>query len=173
MTRAGILEFMRSQSLAVQASVSPRGTPQAAVVGFIVTDDFEIIFDSVDSARKVANLRRNAACAFVIGGMLNGDERTVQVEGIIDEPAGVDLERLKELYSVASLQRFQSVSASDHRIYVLKAEVPKLKSQGPVSCETPAVRSRGPRMIPTTMCFGMREAESQAERIWRHPQPPV
>jgi len=109
-TRAGILEFMRSQSLAVQASVSPRGTPQAAVVGFIVTDDFEIIFDSVDSARKVVNLRRNAACAFVIGGMLNGDERTVQVEGIIDEPAGVDLERLKELYFV----RFPDGRARQH-----------------------------------------------------------
>ena len=39
-------------------------------------------------------------CAFVIGGMLNGDERTVQIEGITDEPAGADLERLKELYFV-------------------------------------------------------------------------
>jgi len=99
-TRPEILEFVRSHSLAVQASVSPRGAPQAAVVGFIVTDHFEIVFDSVDTARKVVNLRRNAACAFVIGGMLNGDERTVQCEGITDEPAGADLERLKELYFV-------------------------------------------------------------------------
>jgi hypothetical protein len=91
---------MRSHSLAVEASVSPRGTPQAAVVGFIVTDDFEIVFDTVDTARKVVNLRRNAACAFVIGGMLNGDERTVQIEGTVDEPAGADLARLKELYFV-------------------------------------------------------------------------
>jgi len=89
---------MRRHSLAVQASVSPRQTPQVAVVGFIVTDDFEILFDTVDSTRKVFNLRRNAACAFVVGGMLNGDERTVQYEGIADEPAGADLARLKELY---------------------------------------------------------------------------
>ena len=100
MTRHDILTFMRSHSLAVQASVSARGTPQAAVVGFIVTDDFEIIFDTVDTTRKVVNLRRNAVCAFVIGGMLNGDERTVQYEGITDEPAGADLERLKELYFI-------------------------------------------------------------------------
>ena len=100
MTRPDILKFMRSHSLAVQASVSPRGTPQAAVVGFIVTDDFEIIFDTIETTRKVVNLRRNAACAFVIGGMSNGDERTVQYEGITDEPAGADLERLKELYFV-------------------------------------------------------------------------
>ena len=97
-TRPEILEFMRGHSLAVQAAVSPSGAPQAAVVGFIVTDDFEIVFDTVDTTRKVVNLRRNAACAFVIGGMLNGDERTVQYEGITDEPAGTELERLKDLY---------------------------------------------------------------------------
>ena len=96
-TRTDILEFMRRSSLAVQASVSPAGAPQAAVVGFIVTDDFEVVFDTVDTTRKVVNLRRNARCALVIGGMVNGDERTVQYEGITDEPTGADLERLKGL----------------------------------------------------------------------------
>ena len=91
---------MRSHSLAVQASVSPVDAPQAAVVGFIVTDDFEVVFDTVNTTRKVANLRRNARCALVIGGIVNGDERTVQLEGIADEPTGSDLERLKELYFV-------------------------------------------------------------------------
>jgi len=99
-TRADVLEFMRSHSLAVQASVSPVDAPQAAVVGFIVTDDFEVVFDTVNTTRKVANLRRNARCALVIGGIINGDERTVQLEGIADEPTGSDLERLKELYFV-------------------------------------------------------------------------
>jgi hypothetical protein len=61
---------MRSHSLAVQASVSPRGAPQAAFVGFIVTDHFKIVFDSVDTGRKVVNLRRNAACALVIGAAM-------------------------------------------------------------------------------------------------------
>jgi hypothetical protein len=32
--------------------------------------------------------------------MAEGDERTVQLEGITDEPAGEDLERLKALYFV-------------------------------------------------------------------------
>jgi hypothetical protein len=36
--------------------------------------------------------------ALVIGGMTPGDERTVQYEGIADEPTGHDLELLKELY---------------------------------------------------------------------------
>jgi len=98
MTRAELLTFMRGHSLAVQASVSAVDAPQAAVVGFAVTDDFEIVFDTLETTRKVVNLRRNAHCALVIGGLLDGDERTVQYEGIADEPSGQELEGLKEVY---------------------------------------------------------------------------
>jgi uncharacterized protein YhbP (UPF0306 family) len=89
---------MRLRSLAVEATVSADGAPQAAAVGFVVTDDFEIFFDTLDSTRKFHNLRANAAVAFVIGGTSEGDENTVQYEGIADEPAGEDLMRLKQLY---------------------------------------------------------------------------
>jgi general stress protein 26 len=98
MTAAELLTFMRGHSLAVQASVSPSSSPQAAVVGFVVSDSFEVFFDSVDSTRKVTNLRRNPRVAFVIGGPTEGHERTVQYEGVADEPAGDELERLKQLY---------------------------------------------------------------------------
>lgn len=98
MNRADILQFMREHLLAVEASVSAAGAPQAAVVGFVVTDDFEIVFDSLDTTRKLANLRRNTRCALVIGGLTKGDERTVQFEGIADEPRGADLERVKAFY---------------------------------------------------------------------------
>jgi hypothetical protein len=89
---------LREQSLAVQASVSAAGGPQAAVVGIVVTDDFEVFFDTVDTNRKVVNLRSNRKIAFVIGGTTDGEERTVQYEGISDEPTGTELRRLKELY---------------------------------------------------------------------------
>ena len=36
----------------------------------------------------------------VIGGLTDGDERTVQYEGIADEPNGVELEGLKARYFV-------------------------------------------------------------------------
>ncbi|HEV3142295.1 MAG TPA: pyridoxamine 5'-phosphate oxidase family protein [Gemmataceae bacterium] len=98
MSRAEILHFLRSHTLAVQASVSPHGAPQAAVVGFVVTDQFEICFDTLDTTRKVQNLRRNPNIAFVIGGLIAGDERTAQYEGIADEPNGPELDRLKEFY---------------------------------------------------------------------------
>jgi len=98
MTRAELLRFMRGHTLAVQSSVSPSGAPQAAVVGFVVTDDFEVFFDTIDTTRKVRNLRRNPKIAFGIGGLTNGDERTAQYEGAADEPSGVELQRLKEIY---------------------------------------------------------------------------
>jgi general stress protein 26 len=98
MTTAELLRFMREHVLAVQSSVSATGAPQAAVVGFVVTDDFEIFFDTDAGSRKVANLRRNPAVAFVVGGTTPGDERTVQFEGVADEPGGAELQRLKELY---------------------------------------------------------------------------
>jgi hypothetical protein len=100
MPRSDVLEFMRSHTLAVEASVSQLDAPQAAVVGFVVTNDFEIVFDCLSTTRKVINLRQNPRCTFVIGGLVNGDERSVQYEGIADEPGGDELTRLKELYFV-------------------------------------------------------------------------
>lgn len=96
-----LLEFLRQHRLAVQASVSATGSPQAAVVGFAVTDQFEIVFDTLASSRKAHNLRQNSRLALVIGGSTAGDERTVQYEGIADEPAGAELERLKQVYYAA------------------------------------------------------------------------
>ena len=98
MTPIELLAFLRGHSLAVQASVSPAVAPQAAVVGFAVTDRFELFFDTVDTTRKVQNLRRNPKVAFVIGGLTSGDERTVQYEGVADEPVGAELAQLQEVY---------------------------------------------------------------------------
>jgi nitroimidazol reductase NimA-like FMN-containing flavoprotein (pyridoxamine 5'-phosphate oxidase superfamily) len=98
MKRAELLEFMRAQRYVVQASVSSANSPQAAVVGIVVTDEFEIFFDTLDSTRKARNLRGNPKIAFVIGGSGPDDQRSMQVEGLADEPAGEELARLKQLY---------------------------------------------------------------------------
>lgn len=97
MTRTELLQFMRRFHFAVQSSVSSVGGPQAAVIGIVVTNDFEIVFDTLQQSRKVQNLRRDGRIALVIGGA-DGEERTVQYEGVVDEPRGEDLERLKALY---------------------------------------------------------------------------
>ena len=98
MNRSAILAFMRRHRVAVQASVSAAGSAQAAVVGIAVTDRFEIVFDTLGSSRKAQNLRRNPKVAFVIGGLVDGEERTVQYEGLADEPTGEELERVKQAY---------------------------------------------------------------------------
>lgn len=101
MTPAALLAFLRSQRLAVQASVGADGAAQAAIVGFAVTDALELVFDTLESTRKMLNLRRNPRIALVIGGWSDGDERTVQYEGIADEPQGAERERITAAYYAA------------------------------------------------------------------------
>jgi hypothetical protein len=93
-----LLEFMRTQRFAVEASCARDGAAQAALVGVAVTDALEIVFDTLDTTRKARNLRASPRAAFVLGGWLAGDERTVQFEGIADEPDGAELERIKQAY---------------------------------------------------------------------------
>ena len=97
-TRAALLEFLRSHRYAVQSSTHSTGAPQSAVVGFAISDNFEIVFDTLATSRKAHNLRHHSPIAFVIGGLLPNDERTVQYEGIADEPTGTDRTRLTDLY---------------------------------------------------------------------------
>lgn len=84
MTRAGLLSFLRRHRYAVQASVSPTGTPQAALVGVAVSDDLELVFDTLASSRKARNLASKGHIALVFGGTAPDAERTVQIEGTAD-----------------------------------------------------------------------------------------
>jgi len=93
--RAELLAFLRRHRLCVQASVSEAGAPQAAVIGFGVSDDLEIVFDTLGTTRKMANLRRDPRIALVVGW---DEEQTVQIDGVVDEPTGVELDRLKLVY---------------------------------------------------------------------------
>jgi general stress protein 26 len=97
-SRSDLLAFMRQQQYAVQASVSASGTPQAAVVGIVVSDRLEVFFDTLASSRKAVNLRHNSAIALTIGSLDDGAQRSVQLEGIADEPLGAELDRLLALY---------------------------------------------------------------------------
>ena len=98
LARAHLLAFMRQEPYAVQASVSASGKPQVATIGVVVSDRFEVFFDTLDTTRKAVNLRRNPAVAMALGPTAAATERTVQLEGTADEPRGEDLQRLLELY---------------------------------------------------------------------------
>jgi hypothetical protein len=95
MTRTELLHFLRAQSWAVQASVDATGAPQAAVIGVAVTDDLELVFDTLSETRKAQNLRRSPRIALVFGW---DDAQTVQFEGLADEPTGAALTALQAVY---------------------------------------------------------------------------
>jgi hypothetical protein len=98
MNRTDLLAFLRRHRLCVQASLAGTGAPQAAVVGYGVSDDLNIVFDTLGTTRKMANLRRDPRIALVIGW---DDEQTVQIEGVADEPAGTELAGVKLVYFAA------------------------------------------------------------------------
>jgi hypothetical protein len=95
MTRVELLRFLQKQRLGVVASTSPDGDAQSALVGIAVTEQLEIVFDTLSSTRKCRNLRRHPRASVVVGW---DEEITVQYEGIADEPTGPELDRLKEIY---------------------------------------------------------------------------
>jgi uncharacterized pyridoxamine 5'-phosphate oxidase family protein len=95
MIRADLVTFLRRHRHAVEATVTPAGAPQAAVIGIVVTDALELFFDTESTSRKYGNLQHRSSIAFVIGW---DEEQTVQYEGIADEPRGDELTRLKALY---------------------------------------------------------------------------
>jgi pyridoxine/pyridoxamine 5'-phosphate oxidase len=98
MTKAELFGFISGCKLAVLGSVSPEGFPQAALVGIAVTEELEIVFDTLDTTRKFRNLVADGRASFVIGWE---GEKTVQLEGEAFLPEGEELERYKKIYFAA------------------------------------------------------------------------
>ena len=97
-TRETIYDFIRARKLAVISTIGSRGEPQSALVGFAVSPDLEIVFDTVNTSRKYPNLKHDPNIAIVFGWE---DETTVQFEGLASEPAGEELHRAKAIYFAA------------------------------------------------------------------------
>ncbi|HLZ03781.1 MAG TPA: pyridoxamine 5'-phosphate oxidase family protein [Bradyrhizobium sp.] len=89
-----LLPFLRAHRLAVVSTVRA-GAPQAAVVGIAATDTLDIIFDTLSTSRKYANIVADPRVALAIGW---DAEQTVQIEGIADIPAGDELAACKQAY---------------------------------------------------------------------------
>jgi Pyridoxamine 5'-phosphate oxidase len=100
MTKVELFEFMSGCKLGVLGSVSPEGVPQSALVGIAVSEELEIIFDTLDTTRKFRNLTANCRTSFVIGWE---GEKTVQFEGEAFLPKGEELDWYKKIYFAAWL----------------------------------------------------------------------
>jgi PPOX class probable F420-dependent enzyme len=92
--RTELIRFVQRQRLAVVASLGPDGAPQSAVVGIGTSETGEIVFDTLGTSRKAQNLRRDPRVSLVVWE----GERTVQVDGLADEPPGEARDRLREVY---------------------------------------------------------------------------
>ena len=93
-----VFQFMNSGRLAVLATVGEGQQPEAALMGFAVTPQLEIVFDTVKSSRKYPNLKKNPRVAWVIGCTT---EVTVQYEGVAEELHGEELAKYKKIYFAA------------------------------------------------------------------------
>jgi hypothetical protein len=56
MEQSVLLQFMHAQKWSVAAIVSGENAPQAAVIGVVIADRFEVVFDTVTDARKQSTL---------------------------------------------------------------------------------------------------------------------
>ncbi|HEX6496505.1 MAG TPA: pyridoxamine 5'-phosphate oxidase family protein [Acidobacteriaceae bacterium] len=102
MEQAELLAYMRSQRLGVLGTLAPAGEPQAALVGYAVTPDLALLFDTLRTTRKYRNIMANPRVSFTVGNTAgSGDERTAQYEGIAEELAGDSLARLRPVYFAA------------------------------------------------------------------------
>jgi general stress protein 26 len=90
-----VFRFMDAERLGVLSTATKAGRPEAALMGFAVTPELEIVFDTVRSSRKYPNLKENPRVAWVVGCTT---EITVQYEGEAFELEGEELAKYKKIY---------------------------------------------------------------------------
>jgi hypothetical protein len=95
MTVPDLYAFLSQLKLGVLSTIGPENVPQSALVGIAVSEDLEIIFDTVKTSRKFPNLIARSTCSFVIGWAA---EQTVQYEGRADELSGDALAHFQQIY---------------------------------------------------------------------------
>ena len=90
-----VYEFMDGEKLAVLSTARKDARPEAALMGFAMTPELEIVFDTVRNSRKYPILKENPRVAWVVGCT---SEITVQYEGEASELEGEELARYKKVY---------------------------------------------------------------------------
>ena len=95
MTLEEVFDIARRKRFFVISTVNESGAPEAALMGFALTEANEIVFDTLASSRKAVNLARNPNAALVIGW---DDNMSLQIEGSARRPVGDDLASAKAAY---------------------------------------------------------------------------
>jgi pyridoxine/pyridoxamine 5'-phosphate oxidase len=90
-----VFNIVRRKRFAVVSTAHDSGAPESALVGFALTHENEIVFDTLSTTRKAANLARRPAASLVIGW---DDDISIQIEGDARQPVDDDLARVKAAY---------------------------------------------------------------------------
>jgi pyridoxine/pyridoxamine 5'-phosphate oxidase len=90
-----VFELIKAKRLAVVSTVDASGAPESALVGFALTAARDIVFDTLASSRKAANLAVRPETAVVVGW---DDDISVQIEGMARRPQGEALADVKAAY---------------------------------------------------------------------------
>ena len=99
MEKTELLAYLRASGSVCSARSLATTSLRAALVGYAVTSDLEILFDTVRTSRKYGNMIANPRVSFTVGNTVGkGDERTAQYEGIAEELAGESLARFQPVY---------------------------------------------------------------------------
>lgn len=92
-TKELIYLYIHQQKLGTVSTVNLENKPESAVVGIAVSENLEIIFDTVKTSRKYKNILYKPDVALVIGW---DEEITVQYEGtaeVLDDSVEGDILR--------------------------------------------------------------------------------
>ena len=98
MDKTALCTFMTRARYGVVSSLAADGTPQSALVGVAITPELEIVFDTLKTTRKYANLSARPACSVALWW---GGEQTVQIDGVALEPSGAALDLYRQIYFAA------------------------------------------------------------------------
>lgn len=77
------LEFLKSNTTVVVATIAADGKPQAATVNYFIDDDFNFYFATRTNTRKFKNLAANKNIALVVG--TGPDPKTLQMNGVAEQ----------------------------------------------------------------------------------------
>lgn len=113
-----LLAFLASQHLGVLATISERGTPQAALVGITETAELHIIFGTANTSRKYANIKRDPNVALVIGHDMDAGI-TVQYEGIAQELSGEASEKCRQAHLAKNPRAKKFAFANNQRWFLV------------------------------------------------------
>ena len=120
MTLEEVFDIAKTKRYLVVSTVNESGAPEAALMGFALTQAKEFVFDTLSTSRKAVNLARNPAAGLVIGW---DDNISLQIEGVARRPVGDDLASAKAAYFRRMAGRARPRELAQHRLCRRAAEV--------------------------------------------------